>query len=94
MKHDLSLYEQETIINFNEEEKIAYVFTYNETWQKRLEVQGFEAKKDNGWGGKEYVLGKSLIRCPHVLSQLQLDQRCRASPFVPKNITVPRGKKV
>jgi len=28
----LSNYEQETIINFNKEEKATYIFTYEKTW--------------------------------------------------------------
>lgn len=61
----LSSYELETIINFNQGENIAYVFTYEKTWQKRLEQGlGLKAALDNGYGGKEYRLPKALIPMP------------------------------
>jgi len=64
-RRGLSSYEQETIINFNREESIAYIFTYEKTWQKHLE-QRLELKPvmDNGYGGKEYQLPKGLIPMP------------------------------
>ncbi len=61
----LSAYEQETIINFNKEESIAYIFTYERTWQKHLEQRlGLKPVMDNGLGGKEYQLPKGLIPMP------------------------------
>ena len=66
----LSAYEQETIINFNKEESIAYIFTYEKTWQKHLEQRlGLKAVMDNGYGGKEYQLLKGLIPMPRVKRQ-------------------------
>ena len=63
----LTRYEQETIINFNEAEKIAYIFTYNKKWQKRLEEHlGLIPVKDNGYGGKEYVIEKKRILLPRI----------------------------
>lgn len=35
---NLSLYEQETIINFNEEEKTANVYTHNRALRRKLEL--------------------------------------------------------
>ena len=32
-----ALIEQETIINFNEGEKVANIYTHNKTWQRHLE---------------------------------------------------------
>jgi hypothetical protein len=61
----LSAYEQETIINFNKEEGIAYIFTYEKTWQKHLEKRlGLKPVMDNGFGGKEYQIPKGLIPMP------------------------------
>jgi hypothetical protein len=62
---NLSGYELETIINFNQGENVAYIFTYEKTWQKRLE-QGLGLKPTmvNDSGGKEYKLLKSLIAMP------------------------------
>lgn len=64
-KRHLTAYEQETIINFNKDESIAYIFTYEKAWQKHLE-QKLELKPvmDNGFGGKEYQLPKGLIPMP------------------------------
>lgn len=64
-RQGLSAYEQETIINFNKEESIAYIFTYEKTWQKHLEQRlGLMPVMDNGYGGKEYQLPKGLIPMP------------------------------
>ena len=37
---NLTAYELETVINFNQGDNTAHIFTYEKTWQKRLE-QGF-----------------------------------------------------
>jgi predicted mannosyl-3-phosphoglycerate phosphatase (HAD superfamily) len=64
-KRGLSAYEQETIINFNKEESIAYIFTYEKTWQRHLERRlGLKPTINNGYGGKEYQLPKGLIPMP------------------------------
>jgi len=64
-RRGLSAYEQETIINFNKEESIAYIFTYEKTWQRHLERRlGLKPTMDNGHGGKEYQLPKGLIPMP------------------------------
>jgi hypothetical protein len=39
MRKGLSRREQETIINFNKEESVAYIFTYEKTWQKQYSEQ-------------------------------------------------------
>ncbi|MEE9521111.1 MAG: hypothetical protein V3V43_05355, partial [Dehalococcoidales bacterium] len=71
MKRRLTNYEQETIINFNKAEHIAYIFTYEKTWQKHLEgKQGLKPVMDNGFGGKEYELPKSRIKPPRAPRKL------------------------
>ena len=71
MVSKLTSYEQETIINFNKEEKIAYIFTYEKTWQKHLEKKlGLKPVMDNGFGGKEYELPKSRIKPPRAPRRL------------------------
>jgi len=66
MRH-LSSYEQETIINFNKGEDIAYIFTYEKTWQKHLEKKlGLKPTMDNGFGGREYEIDKKRIKPPRV----------------------------
>ena len=50
----LTSYEQETIINFNKDEEIAYIFTYEKNWQQHLEKKlGLEPLYDNGFGSRE-----------------------------------------
>ncbi len=71
MSKRLSNYEQETIINFNKEEKIAYIFTYEKTWQKHLEKRlGLKPTLDNGFGGKEYQMDKKRIPMPRAPRKL------------------------
>ena len=66
----LSAYEQETIVNFNKKESIAYIFTYEKTWQKHLEQRlGLKPVMNNGYGGKEYQLPKGLIPMPRAKRQ-------------------------
>lgn len=56
---------RETIINFNEAEGTASIFTYNTLWQRHLEGKlGLKVVMDNGAGGKQYQLPKSRIRMP------------------------------
>ncbi len=71
MSRTLSSYEQETIINFNKCEDIAYIFTYETTWQKHLEGRlGLKPVKDNGFGGREYEIDKKRIRPPRAPKKL------------------------
>jgi hypothetical protein len=66
----LSAYEQETIINFNKEEDLAHIFTYQRTWQKHLELKlGLKPILDNGFGGKGYRIDKHLIPVPRAKRQ-------------------------
>ena len=77
-RRGLSAYEQETIINFNKEESIASIFTYEKTWQKHLEQRlGLKPVMDNGFGGKEYQLNKKLIRPPRAPVKLSAEVRKR-----------------
>lgn len=72
----LSKYEQETIINFNKEEKVAYIFTYEKTWQKHLEKKlGLKPVMDNGFGGKEYKIDKSRIKMPRTPRKMSDKQK-------------------
>jgi hypothetical protein len=71
MTRRLTNYEQETIINFNKAEDVAYVFTYEKTWQKHLEGKlDLKPLYDNGFGGKEYELPKKMIRPPRAPRKL------------------------
>jgi hypothetical protein len=62
---NLTAGELETIISFNQGSNIADVFTYEKTWQKRLEQGlGLKATLINDGGGRGYQLPKSLIVMP------------------------------
>jgi hypothetical protein len=74
----LTSYEKETIINFNKGEDTAYIFTYEEMWQKQLEGKlGLKPVMDNGFGGKEYELPKSRIKPPKAPRKLSAATRRR-----------------
>ena len=74
----LSKYEMETIINFNKEEKTAYIFTYEKTWQQHLEKKlGLKPAMDNGFGGKEYHIDKSRIKPPRAPRKLSGEHKKR-----------------
>lgn len=72
----LSNYEQETIINFNKEEKVAYIFTYEKTWQQHLEKKlGLKPTEVNSFGGREYIIDKKRIKMPRAPKKLSAKQR-------------------
>ena len=78
MRRRLSNYEQETIINFNKDEAIAYIFTYEKTWQQHLEKRlGLKPTMDNGFGGKEYEIDKKRIRPPRAPVRLSAEARAK-----------------
>ena len=56
--------ERETIITFNEKEKLAEIYTHNKRWQRRLEKLSIKPIRDNGYGGKTYQIEKSRIPLP------------------------------
>ncbi|MDX9798708.1 MAG: hypothetical protein RBT05_07615 [Bacteroidales bacterium] len=71
MRDKLTSYEQETIINFNKEEKIASIFTYEKSWQQHLEKKlGLKPIMDNGYGGKAYEIDKKRIKPPRAPRKL------------------------
>jgi len=75
---NLSGYEKETIITWNEAEATAYVFTYNHSWQRHLEGKlGLQPVTDNGYGGKEYQLDKKRIRPPRAPVKLSAEARAK-----------------
>jgi hypothetical protein len=98
MPRRLTNYEQETIINFNKEEKIAYIFTYEKTWQKHLEDKlGLKPVMDNGFGGKEYQIDKKRIPTPSAPRKLsisakkKLGERLHRSRVLSDENLVPAG---
>ena len=72
----LTRYERETIINFNEEEPDAEIFTYNKRWQRHLETKfGIVPTETNSSGGKTYTLPKDCIRLPQPKRKLSEEQK-------------------
>jgi hypothetical protein len=66
----LTMYERETIINFNQGEKKASIFTYDPRWQRKLENKlKLVPLYTNSHGGREYVLEKSQISFPRPLTK-------------------------
>ena len=99
MARKLTNYEQETIINFNKAEDMAYIFTYEKTWQKHLEKKlGIEPTLDNGYGGKGYELPKKRIKLPRAPRKLSdsakkdLAERLHRDRVVSAENLVPVGK--
>ncbi len=99
MARTLTNYEQETIINFNKAEDVAYIFTYEKTWQKRLEKKlGLKPLYDNGFGGREYEIDKKRIKPPRVPRKLsasakkKLVERLHGNRVLSAQNLVPVGK--
>lgn len=75
----LSNYEKETIVNFNESEKTASVYTHNAALQEQLAAlcgshpEQVRRTADNGHGGLTYELPKKWLKIkpPRVLSPAQ-----------------------
>jgi len=95
----LTSYEQETIITFNKEEKIAYIFTYEKSWQKHLEKKlGIKPLYDNGFGGREYEIDKKRISPPKAPRKLSdsakknLAERLHANRVLSAQNLAPVGK--
>lgn len=78
----LSRYEQETIINFNEEEEDASVYTHNAKLKERLKKMAAQFPGDcsfvkkNSAGGVTYRISKKLIsiRQPYSEERRQKDR--------------------
>lgn len=74
----LSNDERETIITFNEVDKMASIFTYNKSWQKHIEVRlGFKPSAKNNFGGREYEVPKKMLRPPKAPVKLSRKERMR-----------------
>jgi len=74
----LSNLEQETIVNFNQGEDTAHIFTYSEVWQRHLERKlGLKPVSVNSFGGKNYELPKSFIGLPRGPRRLSTEERVR-----------------
>jgi len=68
--------EKETLINFNEGEDMASIFTYSKAWQHHLEKKlGLKPILDNGSGAREYLIDKKRIKPPRAQLKLSDEQR-------------------
>ena len=84
-REGLSNYEQETIINFNKEELVAHIFTYEKTWQRHLEQRlGLEPTLDNGYGGKGYDIPRDRIGMPRVKKVLSANHKKKLTAALTK----------
>lgn len=85
--------EQGTIINFNEAEDTADVFTYNERWIRHLEGLGFTPYMVNSFGGKDYTIPKHMIHLPRKKVELSPEEKARRAEHArglhPKSIPSP-----
>jgi len=73
---NLTAFELETIINFNQGEKVAHIFTYEMQWQRHLEQKlGLKPTMVNDSGGKGYDLPKSLIHMPQAKRQVSPERK-------------------
>ena len=78
MARTLTSYEQETIINFNKAEDVAYIFTYDKKWQQQIEKKlGIKPSMDNGFGGKSYEVPKKRIRLPMAPRKLSAEAKAK-----------------
>jgi len=80
MTRILTNHDKETIINFNKAEDVAYIFTWEKTWQRHLEKKlGLKPLYDNGFGGREYGLPKKRIKSPRARRQLSSEIKAKLS---------------
>lgn len=99
---NLSQYEQETIINFNETEQTASVYTHNKALRHKLDKLAEErpedchfARESRGGQAGDYIVPKSWIRIkpPRVLSKAQLEASRKAAEKARlSRQTLPDGK--
>ena len=82
MMTPLTKYEQETIINFNREQKTARVFTYDTGWQAHFEKLGIKPEMVNDFGGKGYTIPKEWIRKPLPKRQLSDENKARLTAIL------------
>ncbi len=99
MSRRLTTYEQETTINFNKAEDIAYIFTYEKAWQKHLESKlGLKPLYDNGFGGRGYKIDKKRIKLPRAPRELsasakkELGERLHGNRVLSAQNLVPVAK--
>jgi len=69
--------EKETIINWNEKDELASIYTYSKAWQHHLEKKlGLKPINVYELGAREYLIDKKRIRPPR--APLKLSDEARA----------------
>ncbi len=63
---NLSMFEQETTINYNREEKDATLFTYQKSLIKHMKKMGAKVEYVNTHGGTSFSFPKNWVRKPLV----------------------------
>lgn len=83
-----SLEEQETIINFNQAEDVAYIYTASPVVWKELKRRGFNPTKvhRHSWGisGMDFEVPKKLIRLPRPYQPKTPAQRAASRKSIQK----------
>jgi len=75
----LSRYEQETIINFNQAEDVAYIYTCSKAWMQHLEKKLSLKPKQINYYAREYECPKSWIKKPLKPRKLSGEQKRKLS---------------
>ena len=89
---NMARYEQETIINFNEEEKTAGIYTHNKMLRQKLAALARDRPEDcrlvkasRSGRAVDYTIPKSWIKIvpPRTASEAQKEARRLKRPFLP-----------
>jgi hypothetical protein len=79
----LSRYERETIINFNEANHVAYIYTCSKSWIRHLERLGLKPTETHSYA-REYECPKEWIRKPYKPRKYTKEQKQRLAQRLPK----------
>lgn len=87
----LTRQEQETIINFNEAEDTAYIYTCSKSWMRYMEeVLKLNPTKIRGSYARDYECPKTWIRKPAKPRQLSPEQRQRLAERLSRKSVLSR----
>ena len=90
--------EKETIINWNQQDSKAYIFTYDRGFQQHMEKLGYKPVARNHHGAKSYEIPKNLIPLPRkkrkVTEAVRLGlEKARNSRLAPENVVLTTKSK-
>ena len=87
----LTRQEQETIINFNQAEQVAYIYTCSKAWMRHMEKSlGLRPTKTYGSYAREYQCPKAWIRKPLKPRRLDEEQKHRLAQRLPRKSILRR----